>query len=105
MEPLALKQDIPERLFFRIGDVADLLEVKPYVLRYWETEFPFLSPNKSQSGQRIYRRVDVETLALIKHLLYHERYSIEGARKRDRELRREGEHQAAKKQATQGNKN
>lgn len=83
-------QQIPERLYFRIGDVADILGVKPYVLRYWETEFPFIRPEKSNSGQRVYKRSDVEALVVIKHLLYEERYSIEGARKRARELRKEG---------------
>ncbi|HTL12707.1 MAG TPA: MerR family transcriptional regulator [Bdellovibrionota bacterium] len=83
--------EIPDRTFFRIGDVADLVGVKPYVLRYWESEFPMISPEKSTTGQRVYRRTDVETLLLIKHLLYQERYSIEGARKRLRELRRDGQ--------------
>src|SRR5690606_27447743 len=64
---------------------------KPYVLRYWETEFAVISPQKSATGQRVYRRSDVENLMLIKHLLYKERYSIEGARKRIGELRKEGE--------------
>jgi DNA-binding transcriptional MerR regulator len=82
---------IPDKLYFRIGDVADLVGVKPYVLRYWETEFPFVSPQKSSTGQRVYRRSDVENLLLIKHLLYKERYSIEGARNRIKELRKEGE--------------
>lgn len=81
--------EIPNRLFFRIGDVAELIGVKPYVLRYWETEFPSISPQKSSSGQRVYKRGDVETLAKIKKLLYEERYSIEGARKRLKELKSE----------------
>jgi DNA-binding transcriptional MerR regulator len=81
---------IPEKQFFRIGDVADLLGVKPYVLRYWETEFPVISPTKSSSGQRVYRRADVETLVMIKHLLYEEKYSISGARKRISALRKVG---------------
>ncbi|GEM_PF-378985 len=78
---------VPQKLFFRIGEVADLLEVKTYVLRFWETEFPMVSPSKSRSGQRVYRKKDVEMLLLIKHLLYVERFSIEGARKRIRELK------------------
>jgi DNA-binding transcriptional MerR regulator len=78
---------VPEKLFFRIGEVAELLDVKAYVLRFWETEFPTVSPQKSRSGQRVYRKKDVETLLLIKHLLYVERFSIEGARKRIRELK------------------
>lgn len=81
---------IPDRLYFKIGDVAELVGVKPYVLRYWESEFPMLSPEKKSTGQRVYRRSDVETLLMIKHLLYTERYSIEGARRRIRELRKEG---------------
>ena len=92
---------IPGRLFFRIGDVAQIVGVKPYVLRYWETEFPFLSPGKSSSGQRVYRKIDVETLLLIRELLYEERYSIEGARRRIRELRREGGLKAAREKAAQ----
>lgn len=89
---------IPDRLYFKIGDVADLLGVKPYVLRYWETEFSMISPQKSDSGQRVYRRSDVETLVMIKTLLYQERYSIEGARKKIRELRKEGELKSFKKE-------
>lgn len=83
--------EIPDRTFFRIGDVAEILGVKPYVLRFWETEFPMIHPEKSSTGQRVYKRTDVETLLLIKHLLYGERYSIEGARNRIRQLKREGE--------------
>ena len=86
-----LPKSIPDKLFFRIGDVAEIVGVKPYVLRYWESEFPTISPNKSNSGQRVYKRTDVETLLLIKHLLYNERYSIEGARKRIRDLKRQKE--------------
>ncbi len=82
---------IPDRLYFRIGDVADLLGIKPYVLRYWESEFTLIQPQKSPSGQRVYRRKDVEILFMIKHLLYEERYSIEGAKKRMKELRKEGD--------------
>lgn len=89
---------IPDRTFFRIGDVADLAGVKPYVLRYWESEFPMIAPTKSNSGHRVYRRGDVETVLLIKHLLYTERYSIEGARKRIRDLRKGGDLKAAKQE-------
>jgi DNA-binding transcriptional MerR regulator len=85
------KVEIPEKVYFRIGDVADILGVKAYVLRYWESEFPSIAPEKTQTGQRVYRRSDVETLLFIKHLLYTERYSIEGARKRVRELKRDGD--------------
>ena len=86
----AAVKPIPDRVFFRIGDVAELLGVKAYVLRYWESEFSIVSPSKSQAGHRVYRRQDVENLQLIQHLLYEERYSIEGARKRLKELRKSG---------------
>jgi DNA-binding transcriptional MerR regulator len=95
------KVQIPDRIYFKIGDVAELVGVKPYVLRYWETEFPMISPQKSNTGQRVYRRTDVETVVLIKTLLYDERYSIEGARKRIRELRKEGELKSFKKEITE----
>jgi DNA-binding transcriptional MerR regulator len=72
--------EIPDKLFFRIGEVASLLAVEPYVLRYWETEFPSLAPKKSGTGHRLYRRKDVELLLKIKYLLYEKRYTIEGAR-------------------------
>jgi len=72
--------EIPDKLYFRIGEVAGLLGVEPYVLRYWETEFPSLAPKKSGTGHRLYRRKDVELLLKIKHLLYDKRYTIEGAR-------------------------
>ena len=72
--------EIPDKLYFKIGEVAELLSVEPYVLRYWETEFPVLSPKKSGTGHRLYRRKDVELLLRIKHLLYEKRFTIEGAR-------------------------
>ena len=77
---------IPNRLFFRIGDVSRLTGIESYVLRFWEGEFPSLAPKKSSNGQRQYRRKDVETVLEIKRLLYDEGYTIAGARKaiRDR---------------------
>ena len=72
--------EIPDKLYFKIGEVAGLLAVEPYVLRYWESEFPSLAPKKSGTGHRLYRRKDVELLLKIKHLLYEKRYTIEGAR-------------------------
>lgn len=79
--PELASQEIPNKLYFRIGDVAKLTGVKPYVLRYWETEFPSIAPKKSGTGQRLFRRKDVELILEIKHLLYDKRYTIEGARK------------------------
>src|SRR6186713_2654976 len=72
--------DIPDKLYFKIGEVSELLGVEAYVLRYWESEFPVLSPKKSGTGHRLYRRKDVELLLRIKHLLYDKRFTIEGAR-------------------------
>jgi len=72
--------EIPDKLYFKIGEVSELLGVEPYVLRYWETEFPLLSPKKSGTGHRLYRRKDVELLLRIKHLLYEKKFTIEGAR-------------------------
>lgn len=73
--------DIPNKLYFRIGEVSRLAGVKPYVLRYWETEFPSIGPKKSGSNHRLYRRKDVELILEIKRLLYDKRFTIEGARK------------------------
>jgi DNA-binding transcriptional MerR regulator len=72
--------EIPDKLYFKIGEVSEILGVEPYVLRYWETEFPQLAPKKSGTGHRLYRRKDVELLVRIKHLLYEKRFTIEGAR-------------------------
>jgi len=72
--------EIPDKLYFRIGDVSKLAQVKPFVLRFWETEFPQLGPKKSGTGHRLYRRKDVELVLEIKRLLYDERFTIEGAR-------------------------
>ena len=71
---------LPEKIYFKIGEVSEIVGVEPYVLRYWETEFPSLSPKKSGTGHRLYRRKDVEMLLRIKHLLYDRRFTIDGAR-------------------------
>lgn len=73
---------IPDKLYFKIGEVANLLQLKTHVLRYWETEFAVLRPIKSRSNQRLYRRKDVETALLIKELLYRQGFTIAGARKK-----------------------
>ena len=77
---------IPDKIYFKIGEVARLTGVKPYVLRYWETEFKAIQTVKSQSRQRLYRKRDVELILHIKELLYQQRFTIEGARKKIREL-------------------
>ncbi|HVV52945.1 MAG TPA: MerR family transcriptional regulator [Polyangia bacterium] len=76
---------IPDKPYFKIGEVARLVGVKPYVLRYWETEFKSLRLQKTRSQQRLYKRRDVELLLKIRHLLYDKRYTIEGARTRLRD--------------------
>jgi len=82
-EPVLSEQrpEIPDKLYFRIGEVSRLAGIKPYVLRFWETEFSTLGPKKSGKGHRLYRRKDVELVLEIKRLLYEKRYTIEGARK------------------------
>lgn len=81
-ESLKAYMPFPDKLFYKIGEVSKIVGVEPYVLRYWETEFAFLKPRKNKSGQRVYIKRDVELLLKIKRLLYQERYTIEGVRKR-----------------------
>jgi DNA-binding transcriptional MerR regulator len=80
-----------DKLYFKIGEVAKIVGVKPYVLRYWETEFSVIKPGKSRSKHRLYRRRDVDTLLKIKELLHERRFTIEGARKHLREAQGEAE--------------
>ncbi len=80
----------PVREFFSIGDVCELTELKPHVLRYWESQFRFLNPAKNRSGNRVYSRREVELVLLVKHLLYTEKYTIEGARQKVEEHRKSG---------------
>ena len=85
---------IPDKLYFRIGEVSELTHTKPYVLRFWETEFPTLKPTKSKSGHRLYRRQDVELVLEIRRLLYEKGFTIPGARKCLANISRsEAEHQ------------
>jgi len=81
----------PVQEFFSIGDACELTELKPHVLRYWESQFRFLSPAKNRSGNRVYQRREIEMVMLVKHLLYEEKYTIEGARQKLDEFRRNGE--------------
>lgn len=81
---------IPDKLFYKINEVATITQVKPYVLRYWETEFPLLSPEKDENDQRRYRRSDIELVLQIKHLLYEQKYTIAGARKQLKMMREAG---------------
>src|SRR5262245_29796736 len=77
-----MDKQIPNKLFFKIGEVCEITDTQPYVLRYWESEFPALAPAKNSSGQRIYRRRDIETVLRIMQLLYDEGFTIAGAKKR-----------------------
>jgi DNA-binding transcriptional MerR regulator len=77
-----VERKIPNKLFFKIGEVCEITDTQPYVLRYWESEFTALAPAKNSSGQRIYRRRDIETVLRIKQLLYDEGFTIAGAKKR-----------------------
>lgn len=76
--------------FFSIGEVCELTDLKPHVLRYWESQFRFLNPAKNRSGNRVYQRKEVELIQLVKHLLYSEKYTIEGARQKIDEHRKSG---------------
>lgn len=81
----------PVQEFFSIGEVCALTDLKPHVLRYWESQFRFLNPAKNRSGNRVYKSREVELIMLVKHLLYTEKYTIEGARQRIEYYRRTGE--------------
>lgn len=85
----------PVQEFYSIGDVCELTELKPHVLRYWESQFKFLSPAKSRSGNRVYQRREIEMIQLVKHLLYSDKYTIDGARQKLDEFRKSGELKSA----------
>lgn len=77
---------LPDKLYFKIGEVAELIGVEPYVLRYWESEFPEIAPTKSKSNQRLYKRRDVELITKIQELLYTHKFTIDGAKKKLKDL-------------------
>jgi DNA-binding transcriptional MerR regulator len=81
----------PVQEFFSIGEVCELTGLKPHVLRYWESQFKFLNPAKNRSGNRVYQRKEVELVVLVKHLLYVEKYTIDGARQKVDEHRKKGQ--------------
>ena len=74
------EKELPNKLYFRVGEVSDILNVPAYVLRFWETEFKRISPKRTSSGQRLYRKSDIELIRRIKHLLYEKKFTIEGAK-------------------------
>jgi len=85
----------PVQEFYSIGDVCELTELKPHVLRYWESQFKFLSPAKNRSGNRVYQRREIEMIQLVKHLLYSDKYTIDGARQKLDEFRKSGDLKSA----------
>jgi len=89
------KNTIPNKLYFKIGEVSTITGVEPYVLRYWESEFKAIKPSRTQSKQRIYRRKDVELILEIKKILYEEKFTIAGARKRLQSVKSENKQQLA----------
>ena len=94
-----MEHDNPNKVFYRVGEVSQLVGVESYVLRYWEKMFPQLSPEKDENGQRIYTKSDIDVILHIKNLLYEERYTIDGARKRLKEEK----NNANKNQKEEGN--
>jgi DNA-binding transcriptional MerR regulator len=96
---MAVTMARPVQEFFSIGEVCALTDLKPHVLRYWESQFRFLNPAKNRSGNRVYKSREVELIMLVKHLLYTEKYTIEGARQRIEHYRRTGELRGAARTA------
>ncbi|HEX5385384.1 MAG TPA: MerR family transcriptional regulator [Gemmatimonadales bacterium] len=99
MSPARNAAQAPVQEFYSIGEVCALTDLKPHVLRYWESQFRFLNPAKNRSGNRVYKAREVELIMLVKHLLYSEKYTIEGARQRVDEYRRSGELKPMARQA------
>ncbi|HSM59368.1 MAG TPA: MerR family transcriptional regulator [Longimicrobiales bacterium] len=86
-----MNDPIARKAYYSIGEVCDLTGLKPHVLRYWETQFEVLNPTKNRAGNRVYRPKEVELILLVRHLLYEQKYTIEGARNRLQEMRKSGE--------------
>ena len=86
-----MNEPIAKKAYYSIGEVCDLTGLKDHVLRYWETQFDVLNPTKNRAGNRVYRPKEVELVLLVKHLLYEEKYTIEGARKKLHDMRKSGE--------------
>ena len=94
-----MKAKEPVQEFFSIGDVCSLTDLKPHVLRYWESQFKFLHPAKNRSGNRVYQRREIELIMLVKQLLYTEKYTIDGARQKIDEYKKSGELRTAARAA------
>ncbi|MEJ2184510.1 MAG: MerR family transcriptional regulator [Gemmatimonadota bacterium] len=90
---------IARKEYYSIGEVCEMVDLKPHVLRYWETQFPLLSPSKNRSGNRVYQRKEIKLILLVRQLLYEEKYTIEGAKKKLEAVRRAGDMQEESRQA------
>lgn len=86
-----MTEPVAKKVYYSIGEVCDLTGLKPHVLRYWETQFSVLNPTKNRAGNRVYRQRDVEVVLLVKHLLYEEKYTIEGANQKLVDMRQSGD--------------
>lgn len=93
---------IAKKEYYAIGEVCELVDLKPHVLRYWETQFPMLNPSKNRSGNRVYQRKEIKLILLVRKLLYEDKYTIDGARQKLDELRREGTVREASGEALEG---
>ncbi|MDQ7781537.1 MAG: MerR family transcriptional regulator [Desulfomonilaceae bacterium] len=96
---------IPEKQYFKIGEVSEILDVEPYVLRYWESEFKILKPTRTRARQRLYHKKDLELLLEIKHLLYDEKFTIAGAKKRLQEMKKQNSAEKKARKAVKTVKN
>ncbi|MGB9711466.1 MAG: MerR family transcriptional regulator [Thermodesulfovibrio sp.] len=93
-----VQRQLPFKFFYKIGETSRIVGVEPYVLRYWETEFPFLKPKKTKTGQRLYTKKEIEMLFLIKKMLYEERFTVEGVRQKLGKMYRQASNETLTKQ-------
>jgi DNA-binding transcriptional MerR regulator len=97
--PSARERPVAPKEYYSISEVCDLVGLRPHVLRYWETQFPVLNPSKNRSGNRVYQRKEIKLILYVKHLLYDEKYTVEGAKQKLEQLRKGGELQTETKKA------
>src|SRR5688572_26251295 len=97
--PTVRERPVAPKEYYSISEVCDLVGLRPHVLRYWETQFPVLNPSKNRSGNRVYQRKEIKLILYVKHLLYDEKYTVEGAKQKLEQLRKGGELQTETKKA------
>jgi DNA-binding transcriptional MerR regulator len=97
--PTVRERPVAPKEYYSISEVCDLVGLRPHVLRYWETQFPVLNPSKNRSGNRVYQRKEIKLILYVKHLLYDEKYTVEGAKQKLEQLRKGGELQNETKKA------